>query len=377
VRTLGVVSLFNDVAGHMIQPLLPGFIAKVGGGPEVLGLIEGVADAASSLLQIPSGYLADRMRRLKALTFAGYATAITLRPMLALVSSWWLILFIRLGDRAGKGIRGAPRDALLAETTAQKQRGRAYGFHRAMDYAGAIVGPAIAYGLLSAGYSTREIFALTAVPGVIALFILGFGVSEVAARAAVAAEKMRIGFPASPLYRRVIIAIFVFTLGASSDAFLLWRAREVGLPLEYAPLLWMLLASVKAATSTWGGTMSDVHGHRKLIVTGWTIYTAVYLGFGFASEQWQIWVLFAAYGTFFGFSEGAEKALIVDLVSEQWRGRALGMYHAVIGVASLPASLLFGIVYQLAGARAAFGMAAAIALVAIVILPKHPRTEYA
>ncbi|MGH7948408.1 MAG: MFS transporter, partial [Candidatus Binataceae bacterium] len=177
VRLLGVVSLFNDIAGHMVQPLLPGFIAKLGGGPEVLGLIEGIADACASLLQIPSGYLADRMRRLKALTFVGYTTACALRPLLALVTSWWEILPIRVGDRAGKGIRGAPRDTLLAESTAQQQLGRAYGFHSAMDYAGAIVGPAIAYALIASGFSTREVFALTAMPGVVALCVLGFGVN--------------------------------------------------------------------------------------------------------------------------------------------------------------------------------------------------------
>lgn len=360
----------------MIQPLLPGFVAKVGGGPQVLGLIEGVADSAASLLQIPSGYLADRMRRLKALTLAGYVTASALRPMLALATWWWQILLIRVGDRAGKGIRGAPRDTLLAETTAQKQLGRAYGFHRAMDYAGAIAGPAIAYGLLATGFTTREVFALTAVPGVAALCVLGFGVSEVGARAVVAAEKIRIGLPASRLYRRALIAIFVFTLGASSDTFLLWRAREVGVPLEYAPLLWMVLALVKSATSTWGGALSDAQGRRKLILAGWSIYAAVYLGFGIATEPWQIWVLFAAYGTFFGLSESAETALVVDLVSEQWRGRALGTYNAVIGAASLPASLIFGVVYQLEGARTAFAMAAGIALVAALILPKRPRAEY-
>ncbi|MGH7865535.1 MAG: MFS transporter [Candidatus Binataceae bacterium] len=377
MRALGVVSLFNDIAGHMIQPLMPGFIAKVGGGPQVLGIIEGVADSAASLLQIPSGYLADRMRRLKRLTFVGYVTASALRPLLALATSSWEILLLRVGDRAGKGIRGAPRDTLLAETTAQEQLGRAYGFHRAMDYAGAIIGPAIAYGLLATGFTTREVFAVTAVPGAVTLCVLGFGVDEVGARAVVAAEKIRIGLPHSPLYRRAMIAIFVFTLGASSDTFLLWRAREVGVSLEYAPILWMLLALVKSATSTWGGALSDARGRRKLILAGWSVYAAVYLGFGFATEQWQIWALFAAYGTFFGLTESAETALVVDLVDERWRGRALGAYHAVVGAASLPASLIFGVVYQHEGARVAFAMAAGIALVAALILPKRPRTEYA
>jgi MFS family permease len=374
---LGAVSLFNDMAGHMVQPLLPSFVARVGGGPEVLGLIEGAADAAASLLQIPSGYVADRIRRLKRLTFIGYATAVVLRPLLGLVTAWWQILLIRVGDRAGKGIRGAPRDTLLAETTALAIRGRAYGFHRAMDYVGAIVGPGLAYAMLATGFSTREVFAFTALPGVLCLLLLGFGVTEVGARAAAAPEKIRLGLPASRLYRRFLLAVFVFTLGASSDAFLLWRAQEIGVALEYAPLLWMLLAVVKSASSTVGGILADVAGRRRMITAGWIVYAVVYLGFAASWSPWHIWILFAAYGTYFGLTESAETALVVDLVSENWRGRALGMYNAVVGAATLPASLWFGVVYQVAGAEAAFSIAAGLALTALLILPRHGRSAYA
>jgi MFS family permease len=369
VLALGVVSLFNDSAGDMIQPLLPAFVGAVGGGPRALGLIEGIADATSSLLQLGSGYLADRTGRLKAVTTAGYAVAAIARPLLALAQTWWQILGVRFCDRVGKGIRTAPRDALLADATPLASRGRAYGFHRAMDNAGAIVGPAAAWLMLAHGLSMREVFAWSAVPGLLTLVILQTVVSD----AAFGGSKRDVsaGLPPSRAYRRLLIAIFVFTLGCSSDAFLLWRAAELGIADSLAPILWMVLAMVKSATSTWGGALSDRIGRRKVIVAGWAVYAAVYLGFAFANAGWQIWLLFVVYGTFFGLTEGTEKAMVVDLVEPQWRGRALGGYHAAVGVASLPASVVFGVIYQAAGPMAAFSTGAGLAIVAIVLLPRQ------
>jgi MFS family permease len=369
VRALGAVSLLNDTAGDMIHPLLPALVAAVGGGPEVLGLIEGVADASASLLQLVSGYLADRSRRLKAITFAGYAIANVARPLLAFATAWWQILAIRFADRAGKGIRTAPRDALVADTSARTARGLAYGFHRAMDNAGAVVGPAAAYLMLQRGLSMRVVFACAAIPGALTLALLGFAVREQGTPRRAGA--MQLGLPASPDYRRFLLAIFIFTLGSSSDAFLLWRAQEVGVAVAYAPILWMVLAIVKSSTSTIGGRLSDTVGRRILILAGWAVYAAVYVGFALARAQWHIWVLFAVYGTFYGLSEGPESALVVDLVSEEWRGRALGAYNAVIGLAALPASLMFGVVYQTAGAEAAFAMGAGLATAAALILPRR------
>src|SRR5579862_4544938 len=369
VVALGVVSLFNDSAGDMVQPLLPAFIGTIGGGPLALGLIEGVADATASLLQLGSGYLADRIGRLKAATTAGYAVTAIARPLLALAQTWWQILGARFGDRIGKGIRTAPRDALLADATPIASRGRAYGFHRAMDNAGAIVGPAAAWLMLSSGVSMREVFAWSAVPGLLTLVILQIRVSDAAfvgSRHGASA-----GLPPSHSYRRLLAAIFVFTLGCSSDAFLLWRAAELGIAYSLAPILWMVLATVKSATSTWGGALSDRVGRRKVIVAGWAVYAAVYLGFALANAGWQIWLLFVAYGTFFGLTEGTEKAMVVDLVEPQWRGRALGGYHAAVGVASLPASLIFGAIYQAAGPTFAFSTGAGLALIAIFLLPRR------
>ncbi|MGZ6228399.1 MAG: MFS transporter [Candidatus Binataceae bacterium] len=373
VLALGVVSLFNDSAGDMVQPLLPAFVGTIGGGPLALGLIEGIADATASLLQLGSGYLADRIGRLKAATTAGYAVTAIARPLLALAQTWWQILGARFGDRIGKGIRTAPRDALLADATPIASRGRAYGFHRAMDNAGAIVGPAAAWLMLSSGLSMREVFAWSAVPGLLTLVILQTRVSDAAFGGS--KHDASAGLPPSHAYRRLLVSIFVFTLGCSSDAFLLWRAAELGIAYSLAPILWMVLATVKSATSTWGGALSDRVGRRKVIVAGWAVYAAVYLGFALANAGWQIWLLFVAYGTFFGLTEGTEKAMVVDLVEPQWRGRALGGYHAAVGVASLPASLVFGVIYQAAGPMFAFSTGAGLAIIAIFLLPRRAPNE--
>lgn len=364
---LGVVSLFNDTAGDMINPLLPAFIAALGGGPEVLGVIEGIADAVASLVQLASGYLADRIGRLKAVTMAGYSIAAIARPLLALATSWWHVLLVRFGDRLGKGVRGAPRDRLIADAAPRKLRGRAFGYHRAMDHAGALVGPAIVYGMLALGMRTRSVFAWTAAPGLLSLLILTVGVREV--ENPVRTDSIEIGIPNAPGYRRFLAAIFIFTLGGSSDAFLLWRAGELGIGVVYAPLLWLVLAFVKTFSSTPGGMLSDQWGRRNTIVAGWLVYAAVYLSFAFASAAWHIWALFAVYGLFYGLTEGAERAMVIDLVSDDWRGRALGAYQAATGIALLPASIIFGVLYQKFGASAAFTFGAALALVAIVILP--------
>ena len=371
---LGVVSLFNDIAGDMIQPLLPAFVGAVGGGPQALGLIEGIADATASLLQLGSGYLADRVGRLKAATTAGYAVAAIARPLLALTQTWWQILGARFADRVGKGIRTAPRDALLADATPIASRGRAYGFHRAMDNAGAIVGPAAAWLMLAGGLSMREVFAWSAVPGLLTLVILQTMVSDAAFGGS--KHDVSVGLPPSLPYRRLLGAIFVFTLGCSSDAFLLWRAAELGIANSLAPILWMVLSAVKSATSTWGGALSDRAGRRKVIVAGWAVYAATYLGFAFANAGWQIWLLFVVYGTFFGLTEGTEAAMVIDLVEPQWRGRALGAYHAVVGIAALPASVMFGVIYQAAGPMAAFSTGAGLAIAAIALLPRQARTEH-
>lgn len=358
VIALGFVSLFNDAAGDMVNPLLPALVASVGGGPEALGVIEGIADAVASLLQLASGYLADRIGRLKAITMAGYSIAAVARPFLAVVTMPWQILLARFGDRLGKGVRSAPRDRLIADIAPAEMRGRAFGYHRANN-AGALIGPLIVYAMFGLGLGTRAVFAWTAAPGLLSLFILGRVIREVETPTANTA--FEIGIPETHGYRRLLTATFVFTLGCSSDSFLLWRARETGVPTVSAPLLWLVLAFVKVVSSTPGGNLSDHWGRRKTIISGWSLYAAVYLGFAFASAQWQIWFLFAVYGLFSGLTEGAERALVIDLVPEEWRGRALGAYQAASGIALLPASLAFGVIYKHFGARPAFILGSVLA----------------
>ena len=237
-----------------------------------------------------------------------------------------------------------------------------------MDNAGALVGPAVVYGMLALGLSTRAVFGWSAAPGLLSLIILRQGVKAVDVQPA--RSRIEIGIPKSAQFRRLLAAIFVFTLGSSSDSFLLWRAREVGIATVYAPLLWLILALVKVASSTPGGALSDRWGRRNTIISGWLLYAAVYLGFAFASAGWHIWTLFALYGFFSGLTEGTERALVIDLVPDDWRGRALGTYQAAIGIAMLPASLVFGAVYQHAGAKPAFILGALLALGATTILPR-------
>jgi MFS family permease len=247
-------------------------------------VIEGVADAVASLLQLASGYFADRIGRLKAITMAGYSIAAVARPLLALATTPWQILLARFGDRLGKGVRGAPRDRLIADAAPAELRGRAFGYYRAMDNAGAVVGPVIVYVLLAVGLGTRSIFAWTAVPGLLSLLILGGGVREVGqSPASKSAFERRI--PDTPGFHRFLASIFIFTLGSSSDSFLLWRARDAGIPTISAPLLWLVLACVKVASSTPGGRLSDRWGCRNTIISGWLLYAMVYLGFAFASAQ--------------------------------------------------------------------------------------------
>jgi MFS family permease len=367
VVALGVVSLLNDAASEAIYPLLPAFLASLGGGPALLGVIEGVADATASLVKLASGWLADRAGRSKSLTVAGYVLANLVRPLTALAQLWWHLLAIRFCDRVGKGIRSPPRDALLAAAAPLALRGRAFGFHRAMDHTGALVGAGAAWLLLAAHLPLRQLFAWTALPGGLAVAVLIASVREAPQKARPAPLEM--GLPPVPGYRRLLFALGLFALGNSSDAFLLWRARELGVPVAAAPIVWIALHLVKAGSSTWGGAMSDRLGRRLLIRVGWTVYALAYLGLGYARESWQVWVLVAFYGLHFGLSEGPEKALIVDLVPAEWRGRALGAYHAVMGLAALPASILFGLVYRAAGPTWAFASGAALALGAALLLP--------
>jgi MFS family permease len=369
VKTLGAVSLLTDMSSEMIYPLLPSFlVGPLKAGPAFVGVVEGIAESVASLTRLVAGRLSDRLPRRKPLIVAGYSLSSLMRPLVGLAAAPWHVLAIRTADRIGKGVRGAPRDALLAEVTPAEDLGRAYGFHRAMDHVGAVAGPLIASGLLLWRQDLRLVFALAAVPALASVLVLVFGVRE-ARREIPARSGARI--PAAPLpppLRRYLFVVAVFTLGNSSDAFLLLRAQQAGVALPMIPLLWAALHVVKSSASTAGGALSDRFGRRPVITAGWILYALVYAGLAAASRAWQVWALFAVYGVFHALTEGPERALVADLAPAAGRGGAFGAYYAVTGVMLLPASLLMGVLWQGFGAATALCIGAALALFAAVLL---------
>jgi MFS family permease len=370
---LAAVSFFTDASSEMIYPLLPLFVtATLGGSAMLLGAIEGAADSVSALLKLASGWLSDRTRRRKPLVVAGYALASAVRPLIAISQTALQVLAIRVTDRVGKGIRGAPRDALIADSVEPELRGRAYGFHRAADHAGAVVGPLVAWVLMSQmGVGVRTIFWLAAIPAVIAVITLVVGVREPAppALAPALAPAPAPALPPAPLGFRFFAylgVLLLFTLGNSTDAFLLLRATELGVSAALLPVLWAMLHLVKTVSSTPGGILSDRRGRKPVIVAGWMVYAVVYLMFGHATDAWHVWVLFAIYGVYFGLTEGVERALVADLVPAARRGAAFGWYNLAIGLGALPASIIFGTIYDRLGAFIAFTVGAAAAMLASV-----------
>ncbi len=370
VKVLATVSFLTDIASEMIYPLLPLFLSTVlGVSAAALGVIEGAAESISSLLRLPAGWLSDKFGRRKPLVVVGYALAAVARPLIGVAQNVGQVLAIRLTDRLGKGVRSAPRDALIADSVSPSQRGYAYGLHRASDSLGAVLGPLIAWALLTAGVvELRGLFLWAALPGLLAVVLVIVMVKETSAQPSPTPEPMPmltaegLGAP----FWRYLAVLFVFSLSASSDAFLLLRVSQLGVPTAMVPLLWAMLHVVKSSSSLLGGALSDRIGRSRLILAGWLIYTAVYLGFAFASTAWHAWALFLVYGLYFGATEGVEKALVADLVPAARRGTAFGWFNAAVGLAALPASVVFGIVWDQFGASAAFVMGAGVAAVATV-----------
>jgi MFS family permease len=394
------VSFFTDVSTEMIYPLLPVFLAGVlGANASFIGAIEGVAETTASLLKLVSGWLSDKIGSRKILVVIGYGIATIVRPFTAAAHSARQVLAIRLTDRIGKGIRTSPRDALLADSAPVQARGRAFGFHAAADNAGAVLGPLLAFMILKLHgvgsfdgtnrllphdeQALRNVFWLAAVPGLIALAILIVVVRDVPRReAGEKAAEASGGAVGGGLTRRFwayLVVVLLFTLGNSTDAFLLLRANQLGVPVAMAPILWALLNLVKSATGTYGGQLSDTLGRKPLIVGGWLLYAAVYFAFGWAAAAWQAWALFAVYGIFYGMTEGTEKALVADIVPRSRRGSAFGWYNLAIGLGALPASLIFGAIWDRAGAPSAFTFGATLALIAALLMafvaPSRARSE--
>jgi len=389
VLMMGLVSLFTDFSSEMIYPLLPMFfsgLVPAGYVAIYVGLMEGVAEATASLLKFFSGRISDAVGKRKALAVLGYGISSAVRPLMALCFAGWHVVTLRFLDRVGKGIRTAPRDALISDSVSKEYRGIAFSFHRAMDHTGAILGPVVAVGILYAflGYGlwrgTKEgataeemsalkwLFALAVLPGIAAMVSLVGRVKEIAPKAAAKDPAA----PRAKLPRRFyafVGVVTLFALGNSSDLFIVFYGRtQFGLSLPGLIGLWVALHVSKAVFSFPGGFLSDKLGRRPVIIAGWLVYALVYFGMAFVAEQWQFWALIAVYGFYYGMTEGAEKALVADFVPSELRGTAYGVYHGAVGLAALPASLVFGVVWERIGPAAAFSIGAYLAGGAALLL---------
>lgn len=423
VIMLGIVSLFTDAATEMIYPLVPIYVAALGSGAIMLGVIEGVAETTAAMLKLISGIISDKLKKRKLLVFIGYAISTIARPFTGAVSTAWEIVFVRMFDRVGKGIRTAPRDALIASSVNENIRGKAYGFHRAMDHAGAVIGPILAVIVLLAlviGFHLKDpllilrwTFILSIIPGILAVLTIIFFVTEVKPKTT-KSEPFKFSLKNfDQNFKTYLLIIFLFTLGNSSDAFLLFRVGEAihksGAVVQivnsiqplhnmvatfgsmakqneiinilFLPLIWAFFHIIKVAFATPCGALSDKIGRKKTINIGWAIYTVVYMSFAFLifiPANLQIiatFILFAIYALFYAFSEGAEKAFVADIVPDQNRGSAFGMYNFAIGLGALPASILFGFLYSFfnikfpgLGGTVAFGFSGTLALVSMILL---------
>jgi MFS family permease len=378
VITLGIVSLLTDLSSEMIYPLLPVFLTTVlAAGPQALGVIEGVAESTAALLKTFSGAWSDRMRRRKPLVVTGYTLAGLARPLIGLAATWPGVLGLRFADRVGKGLRTSPRDALITDATPPERRGEAFGLQRALDHAGAVAGPLVAAALLTgAGLSLRSVFLLAAVPAAVVVVVLIAWVREPARTAATVAPKLVVAWRelGRPM-RLVLAALLLFTLGNSTDAFLLLRLAQVGVSAAGIALLWAAFHVVKMLSAYAGGRVSDRLGRRPLLITGWAYYACIYLAFAFIDARTAVIATFLAYGLYYGLTEPIERAWIADLAPAHLRGAAFGFYHGVIGLAALPASLIFGLLWQRFGAATAFLMGGALALVATALLTLVPRAD--
>jgi MFS family permease len=377
IYAFGLTSFLNDTASEMAYWVLPAFLVSLGAGPAQLGLIEGIAESVASFAKLFSGYLSDRIERRKPLVVAGYLVANAVKPVLAVVTSWWQILPIRFTDRLAKGVRGAPRDVMVAESVPKERLGSAFGLIQSMDSAGAIAGPLMALVLLTR-YGIRNVLWAAAVPGALAVLVALFGIRETrrrarkdndpkSAREALSAlPTPRKALPAS--YYIVLVATALFSLGNSSDMFLVMRAQNVGIHVVLAPLLGLVFNITYTLCSWPAGWFSDHFSRRWIAAAGYLVFAGVYFVFGWTTSTLAIWIAMAVYGLFYALTQPVLKALVVETVGQDVRGRALGIYFFVTSVGTLAASLITGELWKTYGARFPFYLSAGLAAVSAVLL---------
>ncbi|MBM7652098.1 MFS family permease [Neobacillus cucumis] len=374
ILVLGIVSLMTDLSSQMIVPILPLYLTsilhvQVG----TLGIIEGIAESTASILKFFSGWMSDRFGKRKWLMVGGYGLSNLIKPFFALSSTWGQVLFIRFADRIGKGIRTSPRDAILADTTTKEERGKAFGFRRSMDTLGAALGPLVTYMILTLwNGSYQSVFWFSAIPGLVATLLLIFFLKDKRNQKTPPSSVKRlpkISFKGlHPRFVWFTLITLLFTIGNFSDAFLILRAKDVGMAAAYIPLTYFAYNIVTSIFSTPFGMISDRIGRRPVLITGYLMFALIYLGFGLVHTVSGIWVLFFVYGVYYATTEGIQKAYVSDMVPEGQRGMALGTFNALIGIAALPASVMAGFLWQSFGAFTAFGVSSILAIISALLM---------
>jgi len=378
---LGIVSLLTDVSSEMIFTLVPLFLANVlGAATTVIGLVGGLSESIDVIFRLCSGWISDKVGKRKSLAVLGYSVSTVAKPFMYLASTWGMVLAVRFGDRVGKGIRTSPRDALVAASVSAGERGRGFGLHRAMDTFGAVLGLAIVavviYSVQGGGLKLsletyHWLVLIGIIPAVLAVLVLLVFVRErklspgnSASYHKLSSGGLTAGF--DPRFKVFLAVMAVFTLGNSSDFFVILRAQNLEVPLIQVVLMLVLFNATYMAVALPAGILSDRLGRRRVITLGWFIYALVYLGFAVVSSAWQVWLLFACYGIYYGIVEGVARAFVADLVTEERRGTAYGLYHGVVGLSLLPASLLAGWLWQAVSPAAPFFFGAGLAFVAML-----------
>lgn len=375
---LGIVSFLTDVSSEMIFTLIPLFLSNVlGAATTIVGLVGGISDSTDALFRIASGWLSDKIRKRKALAVAGYSLSTVVKPLMYVASAWGAVVAVRFMDRVGKGIRSSPRDALVAASVSKDERGKGFGLHRAMDTGGAVLGLAAAAfiiyvvqggGLKLSLESYRWLVVGGIIPAFLAVFVLALFVREKTP----APNDPKPVTPTSSAdsfdrrFKIFLIIMAIFTLGKSSDFFVILRAQNLAVPLIQVTLMLVLLNITYSLISLPAGMLSDKLGRRRVIILGWFIYALVYLGFALATNVWSVWLLFAGYGIYQGVVEGVARAFVADLVAEPRRGTAYGLYHGVVGLLALPASLIAGWLWAIASPAAPFYLGAGLAFASAI-----------